>query len=127
MKLIAIRALSFGFACSISVGITSAGLAQLTSSFEMPSIFAWPFLLFIAGGFPLGLLLDSVPGYEKLLWAVFPDGGSGPAFATVLIDALISWALVFALGRYYWLRKRRLGPNNSFKPNPLRSGNGVAG
>jgi hypothetical protein len=120
MKFYTVRALAFGFGCSAAAGAVVGGMAQLASLPYVPDPFAWPFLLFILGGYPLSALLELLPGFEHLQWAVFPQGGAGGVFANILFASLITWAIVFAFCRHLWLRKHGPGPNNSFKPKPLR-------
>ena len=115
-----IRLLAFGFVWSAVGGATFGGLAQVASLPHVPDPLAWPFLLFLVIGSPVVALLELLPGFEQLQWAVFPDGGASGVFVTMLLASLVAWSTLLAMCRHLWLRKHRPGPNNSFKPKPLR-------
>ena len=111
-----------GFSLIVSLIAWAIGTAHIV----LLGVPAFLFLLRknLARSWPLAIT-GFVLGFAPAALYALPNSLRGGAanvlgpFVFGVIGAFSAW--VFSL---VW---HRLGPNNSFKPNPLRSGNGVAG
>ena len=122
MKKIAARAFVFGILSTALFAAISYMLLVANSKLSSGSPLAWFFLAFMAGGAPLAMLLERIPGIS-FMWLPNPgDGPVGQSMAILAFCACLSWPLFFLVrsGMFSCGAQRGAAPNNSFKPSPLR-------
>jgi hypothetical protein len=109
MNNIAARALIFGILSTALFATISYLLLVASSKFSSASPIAWFFLAFMAGGAPLAMLLQKIPGIS-FMWLPNPgDGPVGHSMAVLAFCACLSWPLFFAAIRYVLLRRSAKG------------------
>jgi hypothetical protein len=74
-------------------------LAMMSASLgsgPVSAVLGIPFSILVIGGLPLMWACEHIPGWQQMLWAVFPEGGPAAVFAVAQVTGAASLAFVSA-------------------------------